>query len=138
MTKRRCSKNSNLDPEMVMSLALVRYHFSTPEIRLFMRHVLGHALSGRTIKRLARSAGNRLKRSRPQTKLSLHRGDVSDLIETTSTGLDAFGGNTLQVFHHIQVQVGLTPRQYFVWVADRGGCFALLQLSGRLRCKVVG
>jgi hypothetical protein len=42
---------------MVMSLTLVRYRFSTPEIRLLIRHVLGHALSGRTIKRAAKSAG---------------------------------------------------------------------------------
>jgi hypothetical protein len=46
-----------MDPEMVMSLTLVRYRFSTPEIRLLMRHVLGHAPSGRTIKRAAKSAG---------------------------------------------------------------------------------
>lgn len=37
------------------------------EIRLLMRHVLGHALSGRTLKRLARSTGCRLKRGRPPT-----------------------------------------------------------------------
>jgi hypothetical protein len=42
---------------------------------------------------------------------------VSDLIETTSNGADAFGGNTLQFFHHVQVQFGLTPRQYLIWVA---------------------
>ena len=41
MTKRRCCKYSHVDPQIVMSLALVRYHFSTPEIRLLMRHVLG-------------------------------------------------------------------------------------------------
>jgi hypothetical protein len=99
-----------------MSLALVRYNFSTPEIRLLMRHVLGHALSGRTIKRLARSAGNVLKRGRPPTTPRLHKGDVTDLIEATSTGIDVFG-NSLQFFHHIQVQFGLTPRQYRIWVA---------------------
>jgi hypothetical protein len=117
MTKRRCSKNGNLDPAIVMSLALVRYHFTTPEIRLLMRHVIGHALSARTIKRLARSAGNVLKRGRPPTKLSLHKGDMSDLIEATSSGIDGFNNNTLQLFHHIQVQFGLTPRQYLMWVA---------------------
>jgi hypothetical protein len=117
MTKHQCFNNRRVDPHLVVSLALVRYHFSTPEIRLLMRNVLGHALSGRTIKRLARSAGNRLKRGRPPTTLRLHKGDVTDLIETTSIGLDAFGGNTLQFFHHIQVQFGLTPRQYLIWVA---------------------
>jgi hypothetical protein len=29
-----------------MSLALARYNFSTPEIRVLMRQVLGYALSG--------------------------------------------------------------------------------------------
>ncbi len=118
-------KNIHVDPYVAMSLALLRYHFSTPEIRLLMRHVLGHALSGRTIKRLARSAGNRLKRGRPPTTPRVHKGDLNDLIETTSNGLDVFGGNTLQFLHHVQVQFGLTPRQYLKWVATfvrRGKC----------------
>jgi hypothetical protein len=67
----RC-KNFHVDPYVTMSLALSQYHFSTPEIRLLMRHVLGHALSGRTIKRLARLAGNRLKRGRREQ----HRGFI--------------------------------------------------------------
>jgi hypothetical protein len=121
---RRC-KNSHVDPQMVMSLALVRYNFSTPEIRLLMRHVLGHALSGRTIKRLAKSAGSRLKRGRPRTTPRVHKGDVSDLIRASSNGIDGFGDQTLQLFHRIQVQFGLTPRQYLKWVAKfvrRGKC----------------
>jgi hypothetical protein len=120
----RCT-NSHVNPYVTMSLALSRYHFSTPEIRLLMRHVLGHALSGRTIKRLARLAGNRLKRGRPRTTPRVHKADISDLIEATSNGLDAFGGHTLQFFHHIQVQLGLTPRQYLMWVGKfvrRGKC----------------
>src|SRR4030095_14862507 len=112
----RC-KNLHVDPHVTMSLALSRYHFSTPEIRLLMRHVLGHALSGRTIKRLGRLAGSRLKRGRPRTTPRVHKGDVSDLMEATSNGLDLFSGHTLQFFHHIQVQFGLTPRQYLMWVA---------------------
>src|SRR5882724_12387075 len=96
----RC-KSIHQNPEVIMSLALSRYNFSTPEIRLLMRHVLGHALSGRTIKRLARSAGSRLKRGRPLTTPRVHKGDMSDLIETTSKGLEFFNDNTLQFFHHI-------------------------------------
>jgi hypothetical protein len=125
MKKPRCCKNGHIDPQMVMSLALVRYHFSTPEIRLLMRHVLGHALSGRTIKRLARSAGSRLKRGRPPTTPRVHKGDMSDLIEATSNGLESFGGHTLHFFHYIQMQFDLTPRQYLMWVAKfirRGKC----------------
>ena len=125
MRKPRCCKNNHVDPQMVMSLALVSCNFSTPEIRLLMRHVLGHAISGRTIKRLARSAGNQLKRGRPRTTPRVHKGDVSGLIEATSNSLEGFSGHTLQFFHHIQVQFGLTPRQYLKWVAKfvrRGKC----------------
>jgi len=77
-----------------------------------MRHVLGHAASGRTIKRLARSVGSRLKRGRSPTTPRVHKGDVSDLTEATSNGVEIFSGNTLQFFHHIQVQFRLTPPQY--------------------------
>jgi len=101
----------------VISLALVRYNFSTPEIRVLMHHVLGHAVSGRTIKRLARSAGHRLNRGRPPTTARVHKSDAGDLIEATGNGLDVFSGNTLQFFHHIQVQFGLAPRQYLKWAA---------------------
>jgi hypothetical protein len=113
----RC-KNIHADPQVVMSLALSQYHFSTPEIRLLMRQVVGHAPSGRTIKRLAKLAGRRLKRGRPPTTPRVHKGDMSDLIEATSSGLEAFSGHTLQFFHHIQVQFGLTPRQYLKWVTQ--------------------
>jgi hypothetical protein len=115
-TGQRC-KNIHVDPYVAMSLALSQYHFSTPEIRLLMRHVLGHAISGRTVKRLARSAGSRLKRGRPRTTPRVHKGDMSDLIEVTSNGVEFFSGNALQFFHHIHVQFGLTPRQYLMWVA---------------------
>ena len=115
-TSWRC-KNLRVDPHMIISLALSQYHFSTPEIRLLMRHVLGYALSGRTIKRLARSAGSQLKRGRPPTTPRVHKGDVSDLIEATSNGLDLLSGHALQFFHQVQLQFGLTPRQYLMWVA---------------------
>ena len=110
-------KTAHLKAQAVLSVALARYSFATPEIRLLMRNALGHALSGRTIKRLARSAEIRLKRGRPPTTPRVHKGNLSDLIEATSNGLDAFGGHTLQFLHHIQVQFGLTPRQYLIWVA---------------------
>jgi hypothetical protein len=87
------------------------------KFRLLMRHVLGHAISGRTIKRLARSAGCRLKRGRLRTTPRVHKGDMSYLIEATSNGLNAVSGHTLQFLDHIQVQFGLTPRQYLKWVA---------------------
>jgi hypothetical protein len=112
-TGQRC-KNIHVDPYVAMSLALSQYHFSTPEIRLLMRHVLGHAISGRTVKRLARSAGSRLKRGRPRTTPRVHKGDMSDLLEVTSNGVEFFSGNALQFFHHIHVQFGLTPRQYLI------------------------
>src|SRR5437016_3163627 len=112
----RC-KDVNSDPHARIGLALSRYQFTTPEIRVLMRHVLGHALSGRTIKRQARSAGNRLKRGRPRATPRVHKGAMSDLIETISKGLEPFNDNALQFFNHIQVQFGLTPRQYLMWVA---------------------
>jgi hypothetical protein len=125
MRKNSRCKHIHVDPHVKMSLALSQYHFSTPEIRLLMRHVLGHALSGRTIKRLIRSSGSRLKRGRPRTRPRVHKGDMSDLIEATSNGLDVFSDHTLQLFQHIQVQFGLTPRQYLKWVTQfvrRGKC----------------
>src|SRR5262245_64042389 len=67
MKKTWCCKNVHVPPHVLTSLALSRYHFSTPEIRLLMRQTLGYALSGRTIKRLAKLAGHRLKRGRPKT-----------------------------------------------------------------------
>jgi hypothetical protein len=57
-----------------------------------------------------------MKRGRPPTTPRVHKGDLSDLIEATSNGLEGFNGNTLQFFHHIQVQFGFTPRQYLKWV----------------------
>lgn len=125
MKKPRCCKNNHNDRQMVMSLALLRYNFSTPEIRVLMRHVLGYAVSGRTIKRLARSAGHRLKRGRPPIAAKIHKSDASDLIEATGNDLDLFSGNSLHFFHHIQVQFGLAPRQYIKWLAKfirRGKC----------------
>jgi hypothetical protein len=117
--------NSHDNPQGAMSLALVRYNFSTPEIRVLMRHVLGHALSGRTIKRLARSRGSRLKRGRPPTMPGVRKADLGDLIVATSSWIDLSGGHTLHFFHQIQIQFGLTPRQYLFWLAmfvRRGKC----------------
>ena len=110
--KRNCHcKSIHQKPEVIMSLALSHYNFSTPEIRLLLRQVLGHAPWGRTIKRLARSAGHKLKRGRPLTTPNVHKGDLNDLVELTSNGLEACSGNTLQFFHNVQVQFGLMPRQ---------------------------
>ncbi len=111
--------------QAVISLALARYKFATPEIRALMRCVLGHAISGRTIKRLAKDSGHRLKRGRPRTTPKIHKGDLSALVELTSHGPDGFNGNALQLFHQVQGQFGLTPRQYLKWVAKyfrRGKC----------------
>jgi hypothetical protein len=113
------------DPYSAMSLALTKYHLSTPEIRLFMRLVLGHAPSSRTIKRLARSAGVKLKRGRPPTAAKVHRREVHDLIAVTSNGLSNSNGNALHFLDQIQLQFGLTPRQYLSWVKRsirRGNC----------------
>ena len=120
-----CCANIHVDRQAVMSLALVRYNFSTPEIRVLMRCVLGHATSGRTIKRLARSAGSRMKRGRPRTTPKIPKGAAGDLIELTSYGLDGCNGNALQLFDQVHGQFGLTPRQYLKWVAQivrRGKC----------------
>ena len=125
MNETRCGGSYHGDRQAIMSLALACYDFSTPEIRVLMRHVLGHAISGRTIKRLRKTAGQRIKRGRPPSTPKVQKGEVSHLIEATSEGLDVFCGDTLQFFHHIRVQFGLTPRQYFKWVAKfvrRGKC----------------
>jgi len=125
MKKPWCCKNIHVDPNVVMSLGLSHYHFSTPEIRLLMRHVLGHALSGRTIKRVVRSAGRRLYRGRPRTPPRVHKKCVNDLIGATSEGLGVFDDNALHLLNHIEVQFGLSPRQYLKWVTQsvrRGKC----------------
>jgi hypothetical protein len=145
MNMPRCCKNIYVDPNGAMSVALSQYHFSTPEIRLLMRHVLGHALSGRTIKRVVRSAGRRLKRGRPRTTPKVHKKQVNDLIAATSEGIGVFDGNALHFLNHIETQFGLTPRQYLKWVTQYvrrgkymmrkcllcGGFFASLDSSER-------
>jgi hypothetical protein len=125
MKKNWCCQSVHVPPHVVTSLALSQYHFSTPEIRLLMRHILGYALSGRTIKRLAKSAGRRLKRGRPKTTPRVQKKQLNDLIETTSAGLEVFDGNALHFLHRIQLEFGLEPRQYLKWVAQsvrRGKC----------------
>ena len=118
-------QSRHANSQAVISVALARYKFATPEIRVLMRCVLGHAISGRTIKRLAKDAGHRLNRGRPRTTPKIHKGDLSALVKLTSNGLDDCNGNALQLFHQVQVQFGLTPRQYLKWVAKfvrRGKC----------------
>ena len=114
MIQKRYSRDAN--PQALMSLALARYNFSTPEIRVLMRHVLGHAISGRTIKRLVRSTGRHTKRGRPRSTPRICKGDVNDLIAITANGPAAFDGNALQLLQEVQVQFDLTPRQYLHWV----------------------
>lgn len=119
-----CSKRRS-NPQAIMSLALSRYQFATPEIRLLMRQVLGHAVSGRTIKRLVRQQGRKLKRGRPATRPRIHKSDLRDLVELTASGLEFPHGNMLQMFQVVQVQFGLTPRQYIEWAKKqvrRGKC----------------
>jgi len=125
MKKNWCCKNIHMPPNVLTSLALSQYHFSTPEIRLLMRHILGYALSGRTIKRLAKSAGRRLKRGRPKTAPRVQKKQLNDLIEVTSAGLDVFNGNALHFLNHIELEFGLSPPQYLGWATQyvrRGKC----------------
>jgi hypothetical protein len=125
MKKNWCCKSVHVPPHVVTSLALSQYQFSTPEIRLLMRQILGYALSGRTIKRLAKSAGRRLKRGRPKTTPRVQKKQLNDLIATTSAGLDVFNGNALHFLNHIELEFGLSPRQYLKWVTQcvrRGKC----------------
>jgi len=108
--------------EAVLGTALLRYQFATPEIRMLMRFTLGHAISGRTLKRLVRASGRRMKRGRPPSAPRIHKGDLSDLIELTSNGLVVSGGNALRLFEEVQIQFGLRPRQYIRWVANFVRC----------------
>ncbi len=116
MIQKNHSRHAN--PQAVMSLALARYNFSTQEIRMLMRHVLGHAISGRTIKRLVRSSGRHIKRGRPRSTPRIHKTDVNELIVITAKGPEPFNGNVLQLLQEIQVQFALTPRQYLKWVTE--------------------
>ena len=118
-------QSGHANPYAVISLALARYNFSTPEIRVLMRHVLGHAISSRTIKRLVRSSGRHIKRGRPRSTPRIQKGDVNDLVAITAKGISLFDGNVLQLLQGIQTQFGLTPQQYLKWVARfvrRGKC----------------
>ncbi len=118
MKKNWCCKSVHVPPHVLTGLALSQYHFSTPEIRLLMRHILGYALSGRTIKRLAKSSGCRLKRGRPKTTPRVQKKQLNDLIETTSAGLGVFNGNALHFLNHVELEFGLSPRQYLKWVSQ--------------------
>jgi len=103
--------------QAVLGLALARYNFSTPEIRIIMRQLLGHAISGRTIKRLARMTGQRLKRGRPPTTPRVQMRERNALIEATSQTPETIGENRLHCILQIQQEFGLTPRQYLAWVS---------------------
>jgi len=85
---------------------LMPLRISSAEIRLLMRQVLGHALSGRTLNCPARSTGSRLKRGHPPTTPRVHKGDMSDLIDLTNRGIGVFSGYRLQSVHHVQVPFG--------------------------------
>lgn len=112
MKKNWCCKNIHVDLLVAVSLALSQYDLATPEFRLLMRNVLGHALSARTIKRLVRSSGRRLKRRRPRTAPKINTKQIGDLIRTTSEGLDPFDGNILHFLNQVEVEFELAPRQY--------------------------
>jgi len=118
MKKTWCCKNIHVNPQVAVSLALSQYDLATPEIRVLMRNVLGHALSARTIKRLVRSSGRRLKRGRPRTAPRINNRQVGDLIRTTSEGLEPFGGNVLHFLNQVEIEFGLSPRQYLKWVTQ--------------------
>jgi hypothetical protein len=50
---------------------------------------------------------------------------LNDLIEMTSAGFGAFNGNALHFLNHIQLEFGLSPRQYLKWLTQymrRGKC----------------
>ncbi len=144
---RRCAAH-RANREAIVGMALSRYQFATPEVRTLMRTALGHAISGRTLKRLVRASGCHMKRGRPRSTPHIHKGDLNDLIELTSNGLVVSGGNALQLFEEVQIQFGLRPRQYVRWVAKhirRGKCmmrkcifcdgFFPSQDSGERYCK---
>ncbi len=84
MRPKRFDKYSSVDPSAAMSLALSKYHFSTPDIREIIRYVLGQALSKRGVSRLASSDGSKLKQGRPRTIPKVNERDPYDLIELTS------------------------------------------------------
>jgi len=110
---------------------LMPLRISSAEIRLLMRQVLGHALSGRTLNCPARSTGSRLKRGHPPTTPRVHKGDMSDLIDLTNRGIGVFSGYRLQSVHHVQVPFGLTPRQYLKWEAKLLAAEAILDVTSR-------
>lgn len=70
------------------------------------------------IKRLAKLAGHRLKRGRPKTTPRVQKKQLNDLIEATSEGFDVFNGNALHFFNHVELEFGLSPRQYLKWVTQ--------------------
>lgn len=112
-----------MEPYGAISLALSKYNFGAPDIRIVISHLLGIALSRRSIRLLVKSGGNGLKHGRPPGTLKINKDDLFRLIELTSGGLESFSGNTLHLLDHIKVQFGLSPRQYLDWVARfvRGG-----------------
>lgn len=123
--KSRCCAIDPADRQAVLSLALARYNFSTPEIRVLMRSCLAMRFPAEQSNGLRKRAGYPLKRGRPLTTPKIHKGAASELVEVTSFWLDGCAGNALQLFDQVRGQFGLTPRQYLKWVAQivrRGKC----------------
>ena len=116
MRRKRFDKCISLDPYAAMSLALSKYHFSSPDIREIIRHVLGHAPSTQSTCRLSRSDGSKLKQGRPPTIPKIKKRDLHDLIVATSWNPQVFDGNMLHFVQYIELQFGLSPRQYLNWV----------------------
>ena len=72
-----------------------------------MRQIIGYALSGRTIKRLAKSAGPPIETWPAKNNTASAKKQLNDLIETTSAGRDAFNGNALHFLKHIELELDL-------------------------------
>jgi hypothetical protein len=56
---------------------------STAKSEIFLAISDWYRIEADRLKRLARSAGRRLKRGRPPTTPRVHKSDISDLIEAT-------------------------------------------------------
>jgi len=117
MRRKRCDKYIPVNPSATISLALSKYHFSTADIGEMIRFVTRTIPSKWSTKRLSRSDGSYLKQGRPPIIPKVKKDGLYSLIEVTGKGFNTFSGNTLHFLHHIELQFGLTPRQYINWVA---------------------
>jgi len=95
MRRKRCDKYIPVNPSATISLALSKYHFSTADIGEMIRFVTRTIPSKWSTKRLSRSDGSYLKQGRPPIIPKVKRDGL----------------------YHIELQFGLTPRQYINWVA---------------------